>query len=226
MSGRSARRTARFALVLVAHADDETLGAGGAIQHMTATGWDVQVVIMSDGIVRARGFDQDNRSAALEACSVLGIGEPSFVGIADQRFDAVPMADLANEVLQLGLDPDLIISHVDTDLNRDHRLTLEVARIIGRPKRKPIAILGCEVPATSEWNNAVFPVNYYVPITEHQLSRKIEAFAQYSNEIQPYPHPWSPEGLRLVAQNHGLHAGCGFAEAFQVMRGYPGCLPT
>ena len=215
----------RSALVLVAHADDETLGAGGTIQRLVASGWGVEVVILSDGIVRARGVEQDNRPAARRACALLGIGEPRFLGVPDQRFDAEPMADLANRVGALGLEPDLIVSHVDTDLNRDHRLTLEVAKIIGRPKRKPVGLLGCEVPATSAWNAVVFPADYFVPLTEEQLQTKISAFACYENEMQPFPHPWSERGLRLLAEYHGMQAGCGLAEAFHLMRGYPGRLP-
>lgn len=215
----------RSALVLVAHADDETLGAGGTIQRLIGSGWSVSVVILSDGIVRARGTDQDNRSDAARACSLLGVGEPRFLGVPDQRFDAEPMTDLANRVGVLGLEPDLIVSHVDTDLNRDHRLTLEVAKIIGRPKRKPVALIGCEVPATTAWNGLVFPADYFVPLTEEQLQRKVAAFACYEHEIQPFPHPWSERGLRLLAEYHGMQAGCGLAEAFHVIRGYPGRLP-
>ena len=35
------------ALVLVAHADDETLGAGGMISKLQANGWTVDVVALS-----------------------------------------------------------------------------------------------------------------------------------------------------------------------------------
>lgn len=215
----------RSALVLVAHADDETLGAGGAIQRLVATGWSVDVVILSDGIVRARGGEQDNRASAARACALLGVDEPRFLGVPDQRFDAEPMSDLANRVSALGLEPDLIVTHAATDLNRDHRLTLEVAKIIGRPKRKPVGLLGCEVPATSAWNGVAFPADYFVPLNEAQLEAKIAAFACYEHEIQPFPHPWSERGLRLLAEYHGMQAGCGLAEAFHVIRGYPGRLP-
>jgi N-acetylglucosamine malate deacetylase 1 len=214
----------RAALVLVAHADDETLGCGGTIPKLLVEGWSVDVVIMSDGVVRARGHEQDSGADAMAACARLGVGTPRFLGFADQRFDAVPMADLANAVDALGLAPDLILTHVDTDLNRDHRLVCEVAKIVGRPRRKPVAILGCEIPSTTFWNGASFLANYYVDISE-ELDTKIEAFACYKQELQPYPHPWSREGLRLLAQYHGMQAGLGYAEAFSLIRGYEGRLP-
>ncbi|HEU4628918.1 MAG TPA: PIG-L deacetylase family protein [Gemmatimonadaceae bacterium] len=215
----------RCALVLVAHADDETLGCGGTIAKLVRHGgWRIRVAILGDGIVRARGGEQDNRGGAAAACAVLGVPAPDFLGFPDQKFDTVPVADLANAVSALGVQPDLILTHAETDLNRDHRLTLEVAKIVGRPRSRPVSILGCEIPSTTFWNGGPFPANYFVDISA-ELETKIEAFTRYTNELQPYPHPWSREGLRLLAQYHGMQCGLPFAEAFTVVRAYEGRLP-
>jgi len=155
---------------------------------------------------------------------MLGAQECKLLGFKDQKFDEVPMADLANAVATLRLKPDLIITHVDTDLNMDHRLTCDVAKIIGRPKVKPVSILGCEIPNTSFWNAKVFPANYYVDISE-QIDLKVAAFSKYANELQEYPHPCSTKGLKLLAEYHGMQSGFRFAEAFSVIRAYEGRLP-
>ena len=212
------------AVVLVAHADDETLGAGGTIAKLVETGWGVEVVILSDGLLTVRGVQQDNRADAVAACQCLGVAGPRFMGFPDQKFDTVPMADLAGAVGALSLQPDLVITHVDTDLNMDHRLTCEVAKIVSRPKVKPCSLLGCEVPNTTFWNGQPFAANYYVDITDY-LDTKIEAFVRYRNECQPFPHPWSKDGLRLLARYHGMQAGFAAAEAFFVIRGYEARLP-
>jgi len=212
------------ALILVAHADDETLGAGGTIQKLVKHGWKVDVVILSNGVLDARGKVEDNRPGAIAACNLLGIGEPKLMGFADQRFDGIPMSDLANSVMGLGLQPDLIITHSDRDLNLDHRLTCEVAKIVGRPKKKPISILACEIPNTSFWNGEAFAANFYVDITQ-EIDIKVEAFAKYENELRPFPHPWSKRGLKLLAEYHGMQSGFSCAEAFYVIRAYEGRLP-
>lgn len=216
--------TERRALVLVAHADDETLGCGGTLQKMRRVGWTIDVVIVSEGVVRERGLEQDNRGHAAQACELLGLAPPRFLGFADQRLDAYPIAEVADVVRGLELEPDLILTHCDTDLNGDHRVVCDVAKIVGRPRGRPISILGCEIPNTSFWNGRPFPANYYTDVTQ-EIDRKVEAFACYKNEIQPYPHPWSREGLRLLAQYHGMQSGFAFAEAFSVIRGYEGLLP-
>jgi LmbE family N-acetylglucosaminyl deacetylase len=206
------------ALVLVAHADDESLGAGGLIQKLTKMDWNVSVVILSNGILTVRGKIQNNSSDASKACNILGISAPTFLGYNDQKFDTYSIADMTNSVISLNLDPDLIITHVETDLNLDHRLVLDIAKIIGKPKKKPISILGCEIPSTSFWNSKQFPANYFVDIT-NELETKIKAFSQYKNELKSYPHPWSKKALRVLAEYHGIQSGYRFAEAYSVIRG-------
>ncbi|MEZ4848384.1 MAG: PIG-L family deacetylase [Bacteroidia bacterium] len=62
-------------LLLLAHADDETLGAGGTIQKMLAKGHQVRLIIVSDGVVAMRDNQSDNRQALDQACEILGITE-------------------------------------------------------------------------------------------------------------------------------------------------------
>lgn len=216
----------RSALVLVAHADDETLGCGGLVAKLVKQGWQVDVVVVSDARFTTRGALQDNRADAAAACRVLGVADSRLhlLGFPDQKFDSVPLADIANAVVALRLEPDLIVTHVDSDLNLDHRIVSDVAKIVGRPRGRPIAILGCEVPATSFWNGRPFPANYFVDIGD-QLATKIAAFRCYRNELRPAPDPWSPEGIELLARYHGMQCGMPLAEAYLVVRGHGGALP-
>lgn len=209
----------KLALILIAHADDETLGAGGTILKLIEKGWIVNIVAISDGKLTVRGKKQDNSKDFKKACKLLGVEKYSLLKFKDQKFDTEAVSDLANAVANLKLHPDLIITHHQEDLNKDHRITCEVAKIIGRPKTKPISILGCEIPGTSFWNGKVFQANYFVDITKY-IDLKIDVFAKYHNEIQEYPHPWSKKGLKLLAQYHGMQSGFKYAEAFNVIRGY------
>ena len=207
------------ALVLVAHADDETLGAGGMISKLQTQGWTVDVVALSSGVLDVRGKTEDNSGDFKSVCEFYGVNSATLLGYPDQKFDQVPVADMANSVSNLNLNPDMILTHVSSDLNRDHVITCEVAKIIGRPKSKPVSILGMEIPNASFWNGVPFAANYYVEI-EQFLDKKIKAFSIYKNEIQNFPHPWSEEGLTLLAKYHGMQSGLVFAEAFTIIRGY------
>jgi LmbE family N-acetylglucosaminyl deacetylase len=158
------------------------------------------------------------------ACGMLGAGQPTFLGFPCNQLDTVSVAEMADAVAEVAQEPDLILTHWHRDLNRDHRLVSEIARIFGRPRPRPVAILECEIPSTAFWNGRPFLPNYFVDITE-AIDTKIEAFAKYENEIRDYPHPWSHEALRLLAQYHGMQCGYAYAEAFFVARGYAGLLP-
>jgi len=212
------------AVIVAPHADDETLGAGGLIVRLVRGGWSVRVVIVADGVVTARGTRQDNRDDARAACGILGIAPPDFLGFPDQALDTVPMAKLAAAVTEAVAGVDLLVTAGSDDLNRDHRLVAEAVRIAARPRPRPVSILEAEIPSTAFWNGQPFAANYYVDITE-ELETKLRAFEQYSHELQPFPHPWSREGLTLLARYHGMQAGYGAAEAFRLVRGYAGLLP-
>lgn len=71
----------RSALVVAPHYDDETLGCGGTIARKRAAGAEVAVVFLTDGSAShagrmpAEALRETRRREALEAASVLGLGE-------------------------------------------------------------------------------------------------------------------------------------------------------
>lgn len=214
----------RHAIVLAAHADDETLGCGGTIAKLTRQGWRVDIVIVSDGVVTARGSQQDNREDARAACKLLGVEPPRFLGFPDQRLDEVSMMELSQTLVPLTDGPDLVMTHATADLNLDHRLIAEAARIAWRPTERAVSILEFEIPASAYWNGQTFAANYYVDISD-TLDVKLAALSAYTTEARAAPHPRSPEGVAHLAHYHGGHAATDAAEAFRLLRGFEGQLP-
>ena len=84
-------------LAIVAHPDDEILGAGGTLARHAAEGSEVHIAFLADG-VGARGDDKlaaDRRAkAARLAASLLGAREPEFLGFPDNRLDALDLLDI------------------------------------------------------------------------------------------------------------------------------------
>jgi len=203
--------------LLIAHADDETLGVGGLIPKLIARGHKLQVVLASDGHIQARQEGIHNMNAFNEACKLLGIHDVQYLHLEDQCFDKYPMAEISNKAMRCVNAPDLIITHTDTDLNRDHRIINEVAKIVGRPKHKPVSILGMEIGNTSRWNGRSFNAQLYVDITD-TIALKQQAFALYENEVRAFPYPYSAKGIEVLAQFRGMESGCLYAEAYEVIR--------
>lgn len=212
------------AIVIAAHADDETLGCGGTIAKLNRQGWQVDVVIVSDGVVTARGLEQDNRDDARAACTILGVDEPTFLGFPDQRLDQVSMVELSNALVPLTNGPDLVLTHATADLNRDHRLIAEAVKIAWRPQVRAVSILEFEIPASAYWNGQTFAPNYFVDISD-TLEQKLAALSVYATEARPAPHPRSPEAVGILARHHGGHAATEAAEAFRLLRGFEHQLP-
>jgi len=208
-------------LLLFAHADDESLAAGGLIQKLLAKGHQLQLRIVSDGLVGMRSQAADNRPALQAACGLLGITDVKCLGFKDQQFETYPMAQIANEIQQHIVPPDLIITHSAADLNQDHYIVHQVAKIIGRPRQRQCGILAGEIPCSAPWNHRPFQPQLYIDISA-QLETKLRAFACYAHELRAFPDPFSVEGLRTLARFRGMESGYQAAEAFELIRWFEG----
>ena len=127
-------------LFLVAHADDEALGPGGLIKKLTKNKANIKLVVLSDGKITVRDKPVDNSKHLNGSAKILGIKDISLLGYRDQVFDNYPISMIANSVLKKNFEPDIIVTHASSELNRDHRITLEVAKIIARPHKKNVQL--------------------------------------------------------------------------------------
>lgn len=204
-------------LFLYAHADDECLGAGGTIARLAGRGHELQLLTVSDGLLAKRGEGGDNRGDYAAACRLLGLEDFQMLGFPDQAFDTVGMADLVNAIAAAAKPFDLVVTHDAGDLNKDHRVVAEAAKVIGRPRGQQVGILTSEIPCAASWNGNAFQPNFFVDISE-SLSKKKAAFQCYGAEVRAASDPFSPEGLEALAKFRGLECGLPHAEAFKVIR--------
>ncbi|MFW9808684.1 MAG: PIG-L deacetylase family protein [Candidatus Thorarchaeota archaeon] len=104
-------------LVVVAHPDDETLGAGGTIRKHTENGIQVDVHCMTG--------NEERNSELKEACGILGV---TNLYLSERDVFAIG-PDLTNEVVGAILKsrPMIIITHHSEDYNRNHQ---QCARIV------------------------------------------------------------------------------------------------
>jgi LmbE family N-acetylglucosaminyl deacetylase len=162
---------------------------------------------------------------ASEVAKVLGAGELFQHTLPDNRFDTVPLLEVVKTVEQLisHVQPEIIYTHHGGDLNIDHAIVHRAVLTATRPLRGcPVRELyAFEVPSSTEWSfqqfEPFFHPNVFVDIQE-TLNLKIEALQMYETEIQPFPHPRSPETIRAIAQRWGSTAGVEYAEAFELIR--------
>lgn len=214
-------------LAMVAHPDDEALGAGGALARHVEQGDDVEIAFLTDGVA-ARGDDNaaaSRRAAAAKAAArILGAAEPRFLTFPDNRLDSVPLLDVVQAVESIvhSVEPHTIYTHHSGDLNIDHvicnRAVMTACRPLpGAPVRR---ILAMEVPSSTEWApgaSVSFVPTYYVDISATR-AKKHRALQAYAEEMRSFPHPRSFEAVAAFEQWRGATVGLSCAEAFTVLR--------
>ncbi|MBL3670674.1 PIG-L family deacetylase [Streptomyces sp. M2CJ-2] len=223
------RREIRKLLVVAAHGDDETLGAGGTIARLADDGVLVGLCVLTndDGSRSVSGSGVTNRVAAIEsAASVLGIKRVRVHGFGDNRLDTIGQLEL-NRVVEREVrdfEPDTLFTTSLADLSLDHQLVSRAARIAGRPGRGSVREIRCfEIRSATDTGEASgtpsgFRPNCWEVLEESHLDRKLEALRAYGQEVDPWPNPRSERGVRALAEYRGSQIAAGLAEAFELVR--------
>lgn len=144
-------------LAIVAHPDDETFFAGGALAMHALAGCLVTVVTMTDGVgSRYRWWEADLRLSARRerrkayevACEALGVkGERDCVFL-DQQADTVAQLTINRRVAFhiARHHPSVIYSHAPGDLNVDHRAVSEAVLVETRKSGVEVRMMSPEYP--------------------------------------------------------------------------------
>lgn len=223
-------------MVVVAHPDDELLGLGATMNKLindynTAT----HVVILGEGITsRSDSRDTTKWGKELEihknnikkAQEAIGYHSVSIYDFADNRFDTVALLDIIKviEKEKQAFRPDIIFTHHGGDVNIDHQRTFEAVITACRPlENEHVKTIICfETPSGTEWRASTDPKhfipNLFFEVSIENINSKIKGMESYEFEKRKYPHPRSPEALKIQAQRWGIVVGKSYAEAFVLVR--------
>ena len=223
-------------MIVVAHPDDELLGLGASMHKLIhEQQCKIHVVILGEGITSRADTRNTNlwerelithRENIKNAQAAIGYQSLNIYDFPDNRFDTVALLDIIKviEKEKANLKPNVIFTHHGGDLNIDHQRTFEAVITASRPLNTEIvkSIITFETPSGTEWRASSDPrhfiPNMFVNISEENLQAKINAMECYEFERRQFPHPRSPEALRIFSQRWGITVGCELAEAFCVVR--------
>ena len=161
---------------------------------------------------------------SLKALNELGISDVKFFDLPWGRLDTLPIIDL-NKIIESEIkdfSPDVVMTHSESDVNNDHKIVYKSVCMATRPGvfDSLKTILSFEVLSSSEWNfDNPFTPNIFEEINKEQLNKKWSALSYFEDEIRPYPHPRSFEGIETLAKYRGIQSGCPYAESFKIIRG-------
>ncbi len=223
-------------MIVVAHPDDEVLGLGGTMNNLILNkNVTTRVVILGEGITsRSNKRDPDqwdkelkkHKANILAAQKCIGYHQLSVYEFPDNRFDSVDLLDIIKiiEKEKLDFQPDIIFTHHGGDVNIDHQRTFDAVVTACRPLRHENVktIITFETASGTEWRANSDPKhflpNLFYSFDENNLESKIKSMEKYEFEKRTYPHPRSPEALKIQAQRWGVVVGAEYVEAFCIIR--------
>ena len=223
-------------LIIAAHPDDELLGLGATMHKLINEKESiVRVIILGEGIT-SRSDKRDpkkwteelkrHRENIEEARKSIGYESVGIYDFPDNRFDTVALLDIIKVIEKEKeiFKPEIIFTHHGGDVNIDHQRTFEAVITATRPMvdEKVHTVITFETPSGTEWISSSdprkFTPNLFIEVSEENIEAKINGMESYEFEKRKYPHPRSPEALKILAQCRGVIVGKRFAEAFTIIR--------
>ena len=223
-------------LIIVAHPDDEVLGAGASIYKWTHNGDKVDVCILCAS-ANARAFRPESKELESDmnsAVKSIGVGRVYEGDFPNIEMNVVPHIQLVQfiEKAIVESEPDIVITHHPADPNNDHQHTSSACQeAIRLAQRRPNEIKHLrevwymEIPSCSEWginsSQKPFTPNCFVEVGLDAVHAKLGALSLYRGVMRPYPHPRSDEFITGLAAYRGGQFHMNYAEAFEaVLRRY------
>lgn len=214
-------------LVVVAHPDDEVLGAGATIYSLIKKGHNVAVVTMANHAAARTNISATLLKDQEESMRILGVKKVYEADFPNIKMNTVPHLELVQFIEKCieDFNAEIIITHHPADTNNDHVMTSYATQAAARLFQRKDNILPLkglmymEVLSSTEWSfdssSNRFSPNYFVEVGLNGIEKKIEALSKYKGVMREYPHPRSAEAIKSLASYRGCQGGCNYAEAFE-----------
>jgi LmbE family N-acetylglucosaminyl deacetylase len=200
-------------MILAPHTDDGELGCGSTIAKCAGEGKEIFYVAFC---LCSKALPENLPSNTLElecrkATSILGISSSRLI-LFNYEVRELPQfrQQILEELLKLDKDihPDMVLLPAASDIHQDH----QVVHQEGMRAFKNTTFAGYELP----WNNYSIRTNFFVRISEEDLTKKITSLNAY--ESQSAKSYMNADFIRSLAKVRGVQANSPYAEAFEIYR--------
>jgi len=209
-------------LVIAAHPDDEILGVGGTLLRHKKNNDEIYICMVTSAYLPnwSEEYIQQQGIYQKQVDEILGTTKRFNLDFPTVRLNTIPHGEFnkaIDDVIKT-VNPDIVYTHFEHDMNMDHRIVFNACMVACRPPRH-IKLVCFETLSETEWNNKGFIPNYWVDISS-EIDKKTELFNVYKSEIKHNPHPRNNNGIRVLAMKRGNDICINFAEAFIVIKEY------
>ena len=217
-------------LIVVAHPDDEALGAGATIVKLLENQHHVAVCVLSSKCRTRYDLASDALLTDMrKSHSILGITDVYIGNYSCLGFHFAPHEEMVQliEHAIVSSKADVVFTHHPADINPDHSVAAKACQEAARLYQRQLAskpnrltnMLYMEIASSTDWafpgGVPMFTPNTYVEINDNQLTKKIDSLAVYNDVLRLPPHPRAIQSLEAGATMRGSQCGYLYAEAFQ-----------
>lgn len=207
----------RRVVVVIAHPDDEVLGAGATIHRLARAGADISIHLPFRRC-DPRGVREWPRliDAFHASCERLG----ARAVVADTLIPETAALSRPDRIHDLVLpaveEADIVLTHWYGDTHQVHRGLSYAIEIGTRPFRRRRDLWLFEVPSSTDQSfTTPFQPTCYVQVDRPDVEAKCEAMSYYPMEEAPGR---TPRDLERLAGVRGCQIGVEYAECFSVAR--------
>ena len=217
-------------LIVSPHPDDEILGCGGLIKRIKDQGGKVYVLFLtvgdtqeyskrgiSNGHERISEIEKVAKFLKYDDYQILFEGNTFHL-----RLDSIPQIELISKIEESlnRIKPTIIAFPQFQDYNQDHRTTAQAVITATRPappefKSFQPLVLAYESVSVASWaQGQIDNPNFFVKLSEDELSFKLKALGMYKSQVRKGAHPRSLKSLGNLARYRGVQCGVEAAEAY------------
>tara|TARA_B100002052_G_scaffold296033_1_gene323665 strand:+ start:3237 stop:3902 length:666 start_codon:yes stop_codon:yes gene_type:complete len=214
-------------LVISAHPDDETLGAGGLICKYSNLNYNVFVLTISGHLPPLYSTEDYNTTIkeAKSAYKTLGVVDYKFLDIPATFVKDKPINELNNEIFSIvkEIEPEIVVFPF-YDRHTDHRAVFDSTMVATRPVKeaKCIKLLAAyETLSETHWNSPYIEPNFnpnMIVDISHDIKKKLDASRCYKSQILDKEGPRSIKAIESLAHFRGSQAGFDYGEAYTIIR--------
>jgi len=218
----------RKILVVAPHADDETLGCGGALlkfkKEKNKLFW---LLVTTMAPESGYGAAQINKRAQeiKRVATAYGFQKTFQLRFPASKLDVTPLAELASAMGHVVREvrPEVVLVPFLGDAHTDHQITFKAMASCFKWFRYPSIKKVLAYETLSETDQAVpkkgtsFVPQVFVDITPY-LTSKVRIMKIYKSEVGKFPFPRSTKAIKALASVRGAACGSQAAEAFMLIK--------